>query len=53
MDVALGYLEGLELRLGGGNLGPKLQLVIELVKHRHFLTNYLKLQILASYNNLE
>ena len=27
-------------------------LVIELLKHGKFLTNYLKLQILASYNNL-
>jgi hypothetical protein len=27
-------------------------LVIELLKHSHFLKNYLKLQILASYNNL-
>ena len=29
------------------------KLVIELLKHNHFLTNYLKLQILASYNNLK
>ena len=28
------------------------KLVIELLKHSHFLTNYLKLQILASCNNL-
>ena len=27
-------------------------MVIELLKHSHFLANYLKLQILASYNNL-
>ena len=27
------------------------KLVIELLKHKHFLTNYLKVQILASYNN--
>ena len=28
------------------------KLVIELLKQSHFLTNYLKLQILASFNNL-
>ena len=28
------------------------KLVIELLKHSHFLTNYLKEQILASYNYL-
>jgi hypothetical protein len=28
------------------------KLVIELLKHNHFLTKYLKTQILASYNNL-
>jgi hypothetical protein len=28
------------------------RLFIEPLKHSHFLTNYLKLQILASYNNL-
>jgi hypothetical protein len=28
------------------------QIVIELLKHSHFLTNYLKVQILASCNNL-
>ena len=28
------------------------KLVIEMLKHTHFLTNYLKLQILASCNNL-
>jgi hypothetical protein len=27
-------------------------LVIDMLKHSHFLTNYLKLQVLASYNNL-
>ena len=28
------------------------KLVIKLLKHSHFFTNFLKLQILASYNNL-
>ena len=28
-------------------------MVIELLKDGHFLTNYLKLQFLASYNNLK
>ena len=27
-------------------------MVIELLKHSHFLINYMKLQILAYYNNL-
>ena len=39
--------------MGGQTLfGAHLKLVIELLKHSHFLTNYQKLQILASYNNL-